>query len=238
MRTIYETPLRIEFSETKLLVDGKEIVPSVRMLSELSEVMLNEVKLEKTGDLEMYYMFRDVYKEQEMRYDITFVPYRTVAGECSKTYGHCHPIAEGKLTYPEVYQVLEGRALFILQKELSNAASIVTMVDAKKGDIVLIPPNHCHVSINPGPEDLMLANIVAENFKSVYEYFKQNRGAAYYYTDEGELVQNSNYIVEKNERITPDRLNKRYDFECRDLLIEFKKDPEKFGFLKKPSLIE
>ena len=100
-----------------------------------------------------------------------------------------------------------------------------------------IPPNHCHVSINPGPEDLLLANIVADNFKSNYGPFKENKGAAYYYMTNGELVQNGNYIVEKNERITPEEINKRHEFECKDLLTEFYNNPEKFEFLKKPSLI-
>ncbi len=237
MQKIYEFPMKIELDGTKLLVDEKEITPSVRMLSEMKDVLLKDVNIEKTGDLEMYYMFRDIYRKDGMRYDITFIPYKEIAGECSKTYGHCHPIAEEKLTYPEIYQVLSGRALFILQKELSSAATVVTLVDAKKGDVVLIPPNHCHVSINPGPEDLLLANIVADDFKSIYQHFKENKGAAYYYTANGELIQNTNYIVEKNERINAQELNKRYEFECRDLLEEFHKNPEKFEFLKKPGLI-
>jgi len=235
MPTIYETPLKIELSEKRLLVDGKELIPSIRMLSELKDVLLNPVKNDESE--EMYYMFRDVCKKDGMRYDLTLIPYRDLGGECAKTYGHCHPVAEGNMTYPEIYQVLDGRALFILQKELGSAATIVTMVDAKKGDVVLIPPNHCHVSINPGPGDLLLANIVADNFKSNYGHFKENKGAAYYYMADGELLQNDNYIVEKNERITPDRINKRYNFECKDLLTEFYNNPEKFGFLKKPGLI-
>ena len=235
MPTIYETPMKIELSENKLLVDGKKITPSVRTLSELKDVLLNPVKDDES--IEVYYMFRDIYKKDGMRYDLTLIPYKELAGECVKTYGHCHPIAEEKLTYPEIYQVLEGRALFILQKELGSAATIVTMIDAKKGDVVLIPPNHCHVSINPGPEDLLLANVVAENFESNYGPFKENKGAAYYYMENGEFVQNDNYIVEKNERITPEEINKRYEFECKDLLTEFYNNPEKFEFLKKPSLI-
>jgi len=237
MPMIYETPMKIELSGKKLLVDDKEITPSVRMLSELDDVLLNKINIEKTGDLEMYYMFRDLYKKDGLRYDITFIPYREMDGECAKTYGHCHPIAEEKLTYPEIYQVLEGNALFILQKELSNASTIVTMIDAKKGDVVLIPPNYCHVSVNPGPDDLLLANIVADDFESNYGHFKENKGAAYYYMADKKLIQNSNYIVDKNERITPEEINKRYDFSCKDLLTEFYKDPEKFEFLKKPGLI-
>ncbi len=237
MVMLYEKPLKIELLGLKLLINEKEHPSSVRTLSEMNDVLMKEVDINQHGNIEMYYMFRDVYKTNGMRYDITVIPDRKIGGECTKTYGHCHPFAEGKLTYPEVYQVLSGRAVFILQKELRNGANVVTIVDAKKGDVVLIPPSYCHVSINPGNEKLILANIVADRFDSDYELFKANRGDAYYYTDDGALVQNSNYVVEKNERIEPAELNGRYGFKSRDLLVEFYEDSEKFEFLKKPSLI-
>ncbi len=237
MAVFYEKPLKIELSGTKLLVNDEEHKSSVRMLSEMNDVLMNEINISKHGDLEMYYMFRDIYVKEGMRYDITLIPSRKISGECAKTYGHCHPIAENHLTYPEIYQVLSGKAVFILQKELRSGATIVTMVDAKKGDVVLIPPNYCHVSINPGDENLVLANVVSTGFESVYELFRANRGAAYYYADNKELIQNTNYVVERNERIKAEELNGRYGFECRDLLAEFHENTDKFEFLKKPSML-
>ncbi len=235
MSVIYESPLKIELSDNKLIVNGKEHPCSTRKLSEMKDVLMNNIKGE---DIDMYYMFREIYAKDKLRYDITLIPSRTTAGEFAKTYGHCHPPAEENLTYPEVYQVLRGKALFILQEELENLRTIVSIIDASEGDILLIPPNHCHVTINPGEKDLVLANVVSTEFSSVYEKFKENRGAAYYYTEDRELVQNSNYIVEKNERVSPDEINKRYNFSSKDLLKEFYETPEKFGFLNKPSLLK
>lgn len=235
MSVIYESPLKIELSDNKLIVNGKEHPYSTRKLSEMKDVLMNNVWDE---DIDMYYMFREIYAKDNLRYDITLIPSRITAGEFAKTYGHCHPAAEENLTYPEVYQVLRGKALFIMQEELENLRTIVSIVDASEGDILLIPPNYCHVTINPGEKDLLLANVVSTEFKSVYEKFKENRGAAYYYTEDRELVQNSNYIVEKNERASPDEINKRYNFSSKDLLKEFYETPEKFEFLNKPSLLK
>ncbi|NYZ77119.1 glucose-6-phosphate isomerase [Candidatus Micrarchaeota archaeon] len=237
METIYSNPLHIELSGPKLFVDGRDHAPSVRKLSELGDVMLNDIEVEKHGDIIMYYMFRNIDGKNGLRYDITLIPGKKIMGECAKTYGHCHPIAEGKLTYPEIYQVLEGNAVFILQTESRSKGTDVSVIDAKKGDILLIPPNHCHVSINPGNEKLLLGNLVADDFESDYRIFKTNRGAAYYYMENGALVHNTNYFIGKMERIRPKEMNGRYGFSCTDILREFHSNPGKFEFLKKPSLL-
>lgn len=235
MSLIYEKPLKIEIFGNTLIVNGKEHPCSVRKLSEMKNVLMSETK--EDGDIDMYYMFRNIYVKNGMRYDITFIPARIAGGEFAKTYGHCHPVARDHLRYPEVYQVLSGKALFILQKELETTGTEVLVVSAKKGDVVLIPPNYCHASINPSEKDLLLANVVAVDFKSLYEMYKRKKGAAYYYTKQG-LVPNKNYRIEKTEKPSPKEINKRYGFSSKDLLKEFHKDPEKFEFLKKPELLK
>jgi len=231
---LYEKPIKLELTERKLFADGKEIAPSIRDFSELSDVLVGDI--EKTGDA--YYMFRNIAEKNGIRYDVTLIPQWDLDTEYAKTYGHCHPIAEEKLSYPEVYQVLDGEANFIVQKELADGSFLVSIVGAKKGDVVLMPPNYCHVSINCSKEDLVLANLVSTAFNSDYSLFKTNHGAAYYYTKEKGFVQNSHYLVYENEKINSEELNKRYNINSEDLLTEFFEDPEKFGFLKKPSLLE
>jgi glucose-6-phosphate isomerase len=236
MSLIYENPLKIEFSDDKLIVNGKQHPYTTRKLSEMKDVLMKDVKTDE--DIDMYHMFREVYVKDDLRYDITHVPARVTGGEFAKTYGHCHPVAEKGLTYPEVYQVLMGKALFILQKELENLRYIVSIVDASEGDVLLIPPNFCHVSINPSEKNLLLANIVSTKFQSLYEKFRENRGAAYYYSEDRELVQNSNYVVEKNERVAPAEINRRYNFSSDDLLKELYENPEKFEFMNRPSILK
>lgn len=230
---LYENPIKLELSGKKLYADGKEIIPSIRDFSELSDVLMGDI--EKEG--EAYYMFRSITENNGIRYDITLIPQWGLETEYAKTYGHCHPIAEEKLSYPEIYQVLDGKANFILQKEMPDGGVFVSIVEAKKGDVVLMPPNFCHVSINPAKEPLVLANLVSVSFNSDYSLFKTNHGAAYYLTKEKGFVQNSNYIIYENERISSAELNKRYGIEFSDLLKEFDENPQKFEFLKKPGLL-
>jgi len=144
-------------------------------------------------------MYRDLYlskvdkdrlMDQDLRYDITVIPPRMMGMEYIKTAGHYHPQAPGaSISYPELYEVLEGEALYLLQnKDLSDAMVIY----ASAGDKVLVPPDYGHVTVNRSNKTLKMSNFVARSFSSIYEPFKEMGGAAYFYTTEG-FVENKKY---------------------------------------------
>lgn len=231
---VYERPLRIEWENDMLMVDGKFMKYEVRKLSEMNDVfysfqMVNE-------DRPVYFIFRNIAMKNGIRYDITLIPKNMFNDEFAKTYGHYHPIAENNLTYPEVYQVLYGEALFLMQGKNRDASVNVVKVRAKKGDTVLIPPNFGHVAINPYYTPLLLANLVADGFRAEYEEYKENHGAALYYTSGG-WVSNGNYVVRSIKEYTPEEINVQFNFKSYDLLNELFATPEKFEFLKSPSLL-
>ena len=210
--TLYEKPLRIELKGDELMVDGKAHPRSARTVAQMKETLMTKFP-EDLEDFEVYYMYRDVYKSNDIRYDITVIPFRPLGDEYPKTHGHYHPRAEDGHTYPEVYQVHNGKALFILQRKKRDG------------------------SVDSGKEVLVLSNLVYDRFGSLYDEYKRNNGAAYYYVKGGSLVQNTNYFIEKNERVDVEELNYRYDFECKDILSEFHENPTKFTFLKVPGML-
>lgn len=232
--TIYEKPLRIELEGHTLFVDGKEHPRTVRKASDMVNTLM-DAKIE--GSADAYYMFRNIYASEGIRFDITLIPAGILGSEFPKTHGHHHPDAGEGLSYPEIYQVLKGKAFFIFQRSHPNGRVDVIMVDAEEGDVILIPPGYGHVSINNGDKDLLLSNLVYDKFSAVYDDHSDNKGAAYYYLKDGEIVQNDKYIVEKNERITAKELGERYGFSCNDLLGEFHRSPHKFAFLEKPGIL-
>ncbi|WP_301664617.1 glucose-6-phosphate isomerase family protein [Methanoculleus frigidifontis] len=93
--------------------------------------------------------------EQNVRFDITVIPPGAVGGEYVKTKGHYHPLTPAGIGYPELYQVLAGEAHYLLQRK--NLRDVV-VVTAKAGEFVLIPPGYGHVTVNPGKENLVMAN--------------------------------------------------------------------------------
>jgi len=177
--------------------DGELPPPLVRTIEEMRPVLWDPA-CDCTGAL--YYMYRDLAKSDtdwrwlhahHLRYDLTVIPPRDLCGERVKTKGHYHPPDPAGVGYPEIYEVLEGEAHYLLQSR--NLTDII-MISAAAGDIVIIPPGYGHISINPSPDTtLAMANIVSTAFESEYGEYESHRGAAYYELTAGELRKNPHY---------------------------------------------
>jgi len=229
-----EKPVKIELLEYNLFVNGTQHPRSTRLLREMKKTLIGYSP--EDGNMEAYYMYRSVYKNGDLRFDITVIPPLRFGEENAKTHGHYHPGSEDGMGYPEIYQVLHGSALFILQKKNRNGSVDVMLVRADEKDVVLLPPGYGHVTVNRGEEALVLANLVYDRFESIYTDYDEHQGAAYYYLN-GSITQNSNYVVRKSESLPAKELNARHGFRCTDLLAEFHAEPAKFAFLAKPGLI-
>lgn len=172
------------------MIKYKNQIPDIRYLYDMKEVIYDQKWLATAPNLELYYMYRAVKREAGLRYDITVIPFQMLGQEFVKTKGHQHPDK-----FAELYEVLKGQAMFLMQKCPENgfrAIEDVYAVEGKKGDKVFVPPHYGHVTINPGPDDLKMSNWVADNFKSDYSLFLKKQGAAYYYTKTG-WIKNKNY---------------------------------------------
>jgi len=176
---------------------GKRQDPDIRRLFDMKEVIFDRDWLANAENFDLYYMYRDLYLSradkdkllsQGLRYDITIIPPGMLGSEYMKTAGHFHPLVpEGSVTYPELYEVLEGEALYLLQNQ---EESDVVAVHAFEGDKVLIPPGYGHVTINRSNKTLKMSNFVCRNFSSLYEPYREKAGAAYFFTKDGWIKNN------------------------------------------------
>ena len=191
---IYEPDVCMVLRMKELEFGGKSKEPDIRRLYDMSDVIFDQEWLASAQNFELYYMYRDLYLtradrdrllDQGLRYDITVIPPGMLGREYIKTAGHYHPQPPGSIvSYPEIYEVLEGEALYLLQKQdLSN----VVAVNASAGDKVLVPPDYGHITINRSNKTLKMANFVARKFSSLYEPYKQRGGGAYFFTKDGFL---------------------------------------------------
>jgi glucose-6-phosphate isomerase len=177
--------------------DGPVKEPELRMADDLNGIYAQE-GCRASGPL--YAMFRDLTKSEAdrwwlekngLRYDITIIPPRIICSEFVKTKGHYHTLNKAGCGFPEIYEVLEGTAHYLLQRE--DLTDIV-LVTAKAGDVVVIPPGYGHVTINPTTsQTLHMANIVSSRFSSDYRKYVEMKGAAYYEMADGSLVRNRSY---------------------------------------------
>ncbi|MCS7118962.1 MAG: glucose-6-phosphate isomerase family protein [Archaeoglobaceae archaeon] len=208
--------------------------PEIRKANDLKPVLAYPEKLLK--DFDAYYMFRDVFENEKhreiilkagLRYDFTIIPPAEVGREKIKTYGHYHPENSLGLTFPEIYQVLDGEALFILQKMESGKIRDCIVVEARKWDLVIVPPNYGHVTVNPTEKVLLTSNWVCRNFSSIYEHYTKLRGACYYYIDR-KWVKNQNY-----SEVPEMRFLKPHD-SMKDEMYYLVEKIDKLEFLSKP----
>lgn len=162
--------------------------PDIRFLNGVKSVLYDQKWAKKAPNLELYYMYRGLKRENGLRYDITVIPPRLLGQEFAKTKGHEH-----LKKYGELYIVLSGKAIYLMQKCQNNQVKDVYAVKAKKGDVVIVPPYYGHVTINPSEkETLKTANWLDERSQHVYDVVGKKQGLSYYYTKQG-WIKNKKY---------------------------------------------
>jgi glucose-6-phosphate isomerase len=193
-----------------------KVKPQIRHLDEMKKVLYDKKWLKTAQNFEVYYMYRGLKKKDGLRYDITVIPPSMLGREFVKTKGHYHIGG-----FPELYVVLEGRAIYLIQKAKGRIIKDVFAVKAQKGDVVIVPKGYGHVTINPKKETLKMGNWVKDKGESDYRPFEEMQGAGYYFTKTG-WQKNKNYKV-----VPPLRFQK-----------PLKKMPENLDFLKDNNLLK
>jgi len=161
--------------------------PDIRKIKDIENVLLDQRTAKANPEQELYYMYRNIKEENGLRYDITVIPPFLMGDEFVKTKGHFH--CSG---HAEIYIVLEGEAIFLMQKGTEEVTDIYA-VKAAKDDIVIVNKEYGHVTINPSArETLKMANWVSPECCSDYKSIEDKKGAAYFYTIKG-WVKNNNY---------------------------------------------
>jgi len=162
---------------------------SGRTIRDMAGVIKDKIII---NDAPLYYVYRDlrereddqIVKKNHLRFDLTVILPKMLGEEFNKTLGHYHPIKdEIDISYPEVYEVISGRALFLLQKHNKNNNEIIEevyLVEARAGEKAITPPNFGHITINPLSVPLVMSNWVAAEFSSEYELYEKYRGGVYY----------------------------------------------------------
>lgn len=124
-----------------------------------------------------------------LRYDLITLAPGTLGRERVKTHGAYHSPARGaSLSYPAVYESLQGWAHLLLHKlDPAEPGRVVdaVLVALKPGQKALVPPDYGHVLINAGPDRLVAARLIAADCRELLERLAQTRGGAYYELLEG-----------------------------------------------------
>lgn len=225
-----------------------KLKPDVRYLDDLKDMVYDKKWLKTAPNLELYYMYRDLAENEndfakiiknELRFDITILKPIKLGKEFNKTIGHDHPIVPGTdITYPELYEVLEGNAIFLLQDSQDDRIKDIKAIKAEKRDKIIVPPNYEHLIINIGKEELKICNWISRSFSSnIYKLFKMKHGFSYYAL-KGlfgiKWVKNPNYeSIPCLKFEQPNNFYKFYIFRDQPI-YKLLEQPSKLDFLKNP----
>jgi len=186
-------------ADLKFEGDFSSIKKSERTLKELRPYLRqNTVNVGNRASNIIYNVWRYAHLKKDdkkirtagLRYDLTLIPPGKIGDEFVKTAGHYH------LPYPEIYEVLLGRAYFLIQSE-----SAVLLAEAGPGEKFLIPPDYGHNTINVFNEPLLLANWMSEKAEYDYGPYKNNHGAMYYFLANNNFI---DIIKNQNYRLVPE----------------------------------
>ena len=234
---------RLESEGTALFEDGVALQPSIRRLKELSNVLLKKGFVnERNAEDPLYYVYRGAglsksprFEEQRLRYDITVLERYDLGGECNKTLGHYHSIAEKGMSYPEIYEVLQGEVLYVLQKKLPDSRMDVRLVRVPAGRRIVFPPNYGHISVNISDGISISGNLVSMDYKADYDSIIKMGGGAVYVLSDKTAVPNGAYpgvsVPEMEDAPKEDFLGRGSVYD------QFLDDPSRFEFLNRPSLL-
>jgi len=216
----------------------------VRRLRELEPVLYDTSCLgHLDSELPVYEIYRDccddgakdLLRKYGLRYDVTVIPPLLLGEEYVKTLGHRHlPVGEAG-SHPEVFEVLEGEAVFFLQKQRGAEVDDVSLLFAREGDKVLIPPGRGHVLINASSRRLVLGHLISRSSVEAHDPYVERRGAAFYVLTGGRLVRNPNYSSVSEVRVLRAETSPLLESGL-GLVQAFLRDPSQLALLNEPSL--
>jgi glucose-6-phosphate isomerase len=211
----------------------KPILRSVKNLRTVTSCSLPDDEI-------IYSIYRDVCHPSQrelmtkhlLRYDMTLIFSKMLGNEFPKTFGHYHSLCKS-VSYPEIYEVLHGRAAFLLQKASGNIAADIVLVEATEGEAVIVPPDYGHATINTSRENLVVSNVQSSLAQASYDHVMKFNGMAYFLTIKG-TVKNPNYVVPGLRVISAKGVKEKFLGSSKQLHEILSESPEKFEFLNDP----
>lgn len=190
---------------------------------------------------------QEVLRNKKIRYDITIVMPGTVNGEVKKTSGHFHGWNEGKTnTYGEVYEVLKGTALYVLQKSPNFDAEDpedvkiedIILCTVHEGQTLIVPPGYGHASLNIGDGPMVFSNLAYLPCPVLYDAVKHYHGMSVYVKkDGGKVTWEENVRYHDLPKVRFATIHDIPDLGIRfgtPAYTSFVERPEKFDFLPHP----
>lgn len=224
-----------------------------KKLSEMRGLLYDDSAVDDTADETCYVFYSEIvragdeaaFRQKGFLNGITVLMPGTMRGECRKNSGHFHGFVKGHaLPFPEVYEVLLGKAVFLLQKSMNFYKPEEELkidecraVFLNEGEKIVVPPFTAHCASNVGDGPMAFGNFAAP-CPLLYDPVRTRHGLCYYLLKEKEglvFVPNRRYRELPQLRIAHAKeapeLGIAFDTPVYRSFLEY---PERFDYLSDP----
>ncbi len=159
----------------------------IRYLDEIRELLCDREWAKIAPNVKLYSVYHGAKRKDGLVYDITIMPPKMLGKEFVKTKGN-----RNSNNFPELYGVLRGEALVLMQKTKGKIVKDAVAIRVKKGEYIIEPADYTVITINPSKNILKIGTWASEKNKNIYKDIEAMRGACYFYTKSG-WIKNKNY---------------------------------------------
>lgn len=173
---------------------------------------------------------------------VSFSPGRILNGPV-RSQGHIHSISKScNSSTPEVYQIEEGDAIIYMQENSDGDAGDCYVVRARQGDVVIVPPNWTHATINANSDRKMIFGAwCVRDYGFDYGDIRKNKGIAFFpYFKDGEMSWEFNKHY-SNGKLHIVNARKYDEFDIGNKLSiyeQFKNNNDLFLFVSNPNIVK
>lgn len=167
-----------------------------------------------------------------------------IGKEPVRSQGHVHAISPScNASTAEVYEIWEGAAIIYMQETVKEDPGKCYAVYAKAGEVVIVPPNWAHYTVNADIEKNMVFGAwCIRDYGFEYDEVRAHGGLAYF-----PVLEKDNTIAwEKNETYTSQRIiekkPRRYEefglIQGVPIYTQYEKKKDLFDFVTKPDTVK
>ncbi len=182
-------------------------------------------------------------KERNLLFGVVTYAAGRLGREPVRSQGHVHKRARGnQLSPPEIYEIWQGRAIVYMQEHAADDPGRCFAVEARPGDVVVVPPDWAHATISADPaRPLTFGAWCDRDYGFEYGEVRAHRGLAWFpVLDEGGGI---SWI--RNERYAPGELVRKKPEDHPSLGLRhgvpiykvFEDDPDAFLYVANPRLV-
>jgi len=163
-----------------------------------------------------------------------------LGSEPIRSQGHIHKVSPlSNWSTPEVYEIWSGEAVIYMQEYAEDNPGRCFAVYAHPGDVVIVPPNWVHATINAKPvKEMTFGAWCDRQYGFVYDGVIKHKGIAWYpYFDENNELKwkaNPNYQYSLLICKSPEKYTSLGIGKGKSIYELFENDPDLFSFVPFP----